>query len=169
MNIKYLSIFTSFIFIFSPNIVKAHPVDDQIIPDKVEIFLLAENEAPAAGTKTLDGLTGPAETTGVAGIDPLGIIDLAGEFPAMAGRQLRARVFTINPGGTVGIHTHNQRPGFAFILSGKIVEHRNDNPDPLVRGVGDVALEKNGITHWWENTFNEPVKALVVDIFTPDQ
>jgi hypothetical protein len=30
-------------------------------------------------------------------------------------------------------------------------------------------MEKTGVTHWWENPYDEPVKALVVDIFTPEQ
>jgi quercetin dioxygenase-like cupin family protein len=155
--------------IFPANTI-AHPVDDHHQPDKVKIILLADNTPPApeSMTVTMDGLTGPKESKGIASIEPKGIIDLGEDFPAMAGRQLRARVFTIEPGGIVGIHTHEQRPGYAFIISGKIMEHRNDHPDPLTRNAGDIAMEKAGVTHWWENTFDEPVKALVVDIFTPE-
>jgi len=29
-------------------------------------------------------------------------------------------------------------------------------------------MEKAGVTHWWENTFDGPVKALIVDIFKPE-
>jgi len=168
--IRITSAFSCFaVFIFF-NTTLAHPVDDQRQPDQVEIILLADNTPPPDnnGTVTMGGLTGPKETKGVASIEAMGIIDLGAEFPAMSGRQLRARIFTIEPGGTVGIHTHEQRPGYAFIFSGSIVEHRNDNPEPLVRNAGDIAMEKNGVTHWWENTFDAPVKALVVDIFTPE-
>jgi quercetin dioxygenase-like cupin family protein len=154
------------------NITIAHPVDDQRQPDKVEIILLAENTSPSPANDTdmatLGGLTGPKDSKGIASIDPMGIVDLGAEFPSMSGRQLRARIFTIEPGGIVGIHTHEQRPGYAFIFSGSIVEHRNDNSEPLVRNAGDIAMEKNGVTHWWENNFDEPVKALVVDIFKPE-
>lgn len=149
----------------------AHPVDDHRQPDKVEVIMLAEitlTDDSDEAMVTLGGLNGPKDTKGIASIDPMGIIDLGEEFPAMAGRQLRARIFTIEPGGVVGIHTHEQRPGYAFIISGKIVEHRNDHPEPLVRNAGDISIEKAGVTHWWENTFDEPVKALIVDIFTPE-
>jgi len=149
----------------------AHPVDDHRPPDKVEIIMLADiTLTPPRDDDmiTLGGLKGPKETKGIASIDPMGIIDLGEEFPAMSGRQLRARIFTIEPGGVVGIHTHEQRPGYAFIISGKIVEHRNDHPEPLIRNAGDIAIEKAGVTHWWENTFDVPVKALVVDIFKPE-
>jgi quercetin dioxygenase-like cupin family protein len=155
----------------SPSNIIAHPVDDQRQPDKVEIILLADiTLTPPRDDDmiTMGGLKGPKETKGIASIDPMGIIDLGEEFPAMSGRQMRARIFTIEPGGVVGIHTHEQRPGYAFIISGKIMEHRNDHLEPLVRNAGDIAIEKAGVTHWWENTFAEPVKALVVDIFTPE-
>lgn len=156
--------------LFFANGLAAHPVDDRSRPDKVEIIMLADNSEPPAAeeTVTLGGLRGPKETRGIASIDPLGIIDLGGEFPAMEGRQMRARIFTIEPGGVVGVHTHDQRPGYAFIVSGSIAEHRNDQPGSLTRHAGDISMEKAGVTHWWKNGFSEPVKALVVDIYTPE-
>ena len=168
---RHLPLFVAIYMVFSVINTNAHPVDDKRQPDKVQIIMLADNspEPEVESTVTMGGLTGPKETKGIASIDPMGIIDLGGEFPAMEGRQLRARIFTIEPGGQVGIHTHEQRPGYAFIISGSIVEHRNDHPEPLTRKAGDIAMEKAGVTHWWENTFSEPVKALVVDIFTPEQ
>lgn len=149
----------------------AHPVNDQRQPDKVEIILLADiTLTPPRDDDmiTLDGLKGPKDSKGIASIEPRGIIELGEDFPQMAGRQLRARVFTIEPGGVVGIHTHVERPGYAYIISGKIIEHRNDAPNPIEHSAGSIAMEKAGVTHWWENTFDEPVKALVVDIFTPE-
>jgi len=163
-------LFSLTVLILSSNTI-AHPVDDHRQPDKVEIIMLTDitlTPPKDDDMVTLGGLKGPKETKGIASIDPMGIIDLGEEFPAMSGRQMRARIFTIEPGGVIGIHTHEQRPGYAFIISGKIVEHRNDHPEPLIRNAGDIAIEKAGVTHWWENTFDEPVKALVVDIFTPE-
>ena len=152
--------------------VSAHPVDDHPQADNVQIIMLAENASPAPATEsstiTLEGLSGPKDSKGIAAIEPKGIIDLGVEFPVMAGRQLRARLFTVEPGGVVGIHTHIERPGYAYIISGRIVEHRNDTPDSIEHAAGSVAMEKAGVTHWWENKFDEPVKALVVDIFKPE-
>ena len=168
LKVIVISILTSVLYM---NNSIAHPVDDQRQPDKVEIILLADNTPPPEnidGTVTMGGLTGPKETKGIASIDTMGIIDLGAEFPAMSGRQLRARIFTIEPGGVIGIHTHVERPGYAYIISGKIMEHRNDTPDPIEHSAGSIAMEKAGVTHWWENTFDEPVKALVVDIFKPE-
>lgn len=130
--------------------------------------LIAQADAgPAAADKhsvTIGGLTGPAVTRGISSIETLGIIELGDEFPAMQGRQMRARIFSIEPGGVIAIHAHEQRPGYALVLSGSIVEHRNDQAEPVVRNTGDVAIEKAGVAHWWENVSAEVVKALVVDI-----
>lgn len=150
----------------------AHPLAGDQAAVTVHNIMLAENAQPApassSDTITLDGLSGPRDSRGIASIEPKGIIDLAREFPVLAGRQLRARLFTVDPGGIVGIHTHNERPGYAYIISGKIREHRNDSPRPIDHAAGSVAMEKAGVTHWWENIFDEPVQALVVDIFKPE-
>lgn len=162
----------STVLLTQATITTAHPVDDHRQPDKVEIILLADNTPPApapeSSTITLEGLSGPKDSKGIASIEPKGIIDLGGEFPAMAGRQLRARIFTIEPSGVVGIHTHIERPGYAYIINGRIMEHRNDSPGPIEHSAGSIAMENAGVTHWWENTFDEPVQALVVDIFKPE-
>jgi len=150
--------------------VTAHPVGEDEHPDAAEVILLAEIrlDTGAQGGAVRE-LTGPAESKGIASIVPMGIIELGGEFAAMEGRQLRARIFTVDPGGIVSIHTHTERPGFAYIISGTIIEHRNDAAEPITHTAGSVAMERSGVTHWWENTSDEPVKALVIDIFTPEQ
>ena len=109
-------------------------------------------------------LKGPTKTAGIESVNALGVVDLGGEFESMKGHEMRARVFTIKPGGVVARHEHQSRPGFAYIISGQIIEHRNDQKDAIVRKPGDVAIERSGVVHYWENTFKEPVVALVVDI-----
>lgn len=107
---------------------------------------------------------GPTSNKGVKAVAALGSVDLGKEFPGMEGRALRAREIVIDPGGVVAVHQHDARPGLAYILDGEIVEHRSDSERPLVRRAGDVAFENSGITHWWENTTEKPVRALVVDV-----
>lgn len=144
----------------------AHPGHPAHAPQAAELHARADADpAPAdMPTTTIAGLSGPTETRGVSSIKTLGIIDLGEEFPAMQGRRMRARIFTIEPGGVIAIHAHEQRPGYALILSGRIVEHRNDQSGPAVRNKGDVAIEKSGVAHWWENVSGEVVEALVVDV-----
>lgn len=113
-------------------------------------------------------LNGPSETRGVESVEKVGVIELGAEFPDSEGRQMRARIFTIAPGGVVAQHTHQSRPGYAYVLSGSIIEHRSDAEAPVVRRPGDVAIERTGVAHWWENESDAPVQVLVVDIFTPE-
>jgi quercetin dioxygenase-like cupin family protein len=115
----------------------------------------------AAEKRELDG---PTETKGVAAVEKLGAIELGDEFPPMTGHRFRAREITIEPGGVIAVHQHERRPGFAYILEGEIIEHRNDHPEPLLRRRGDVAVERTGVTHWWENKSDGIVRALIVDI-----
>ena len=113
-------------------------------------------------------LHGPSKTHGIKSVKALGVVDLGVEFDSMQGYQMRARLFTIMPGGVVAYHEHQSRPGYAYILSGTIVEHRNDENAALIRKAGDLAIERTGVAHWWENTSDKPVIALVVDIFKPE-
>lgn len=136
--------------------------------DQDSVGKLGQAEAQPRGVVVVRELTGPSKTQGIESVKALGLIELGGEFPSLEGHQMRARVFTIKPGGVVARHEHQSRPGYAYILSGKIMEHRNDAKASIVRKAGDLAIERTGVAHWWENTFDEPVVALVVDIFKPE-
>ena len=65
-----------------------------------------------------------ALTNGVTA-EVLATVDLGPEIEGMAGRQLRMRMVTIEPGGVFGpMHDHNDRPGIVYILQGTITDHR---------------------------------------------
>jgi hypothetical protein len=54
------------------------------------------------------------ETKGVT-VKLLATVDLGPEIEGMAGRQLRMRMVTIEPGGVFGpIHDHKDRPGTVY-------------------------------------------------------
>lgn len=129
----------------------AHPGHEVVPP--------AERERAAALAAQ-----GPAQNRGVASVTRLGGVELSREFAGLAGRELRAREIVIAPGGVIGVHEHDRRPGMAYILEGEIVEHRNDAPEPVLRRAGEAAFEWSGVVHWWENRSSAPVRALVVDI-----
>jgi len=111
-----------------------------------------------------NNLSGPSKTHGIKSVTVLGSIGLEKDFPALNGRQLRARELVIAPGGVVAVHQHDSRPGVAYILEGEIIEHRSDQSEAIVRKQGAVAFEQSGVAHWWENKSEKPVRALVVDI-----
>ena len=135
---------------------------------KDSIGALGESKTNGNDLVIVRELNGPTKTHGIESVKALGVVDLGAEFQSMQGYQMRARIFTIKPGGVVARHEHQSRPGYAYILSGKVMEHRNDEKAALVRQAGDIAIERTGVAHWWENTFDEPMVALIVDIYKPE-
>ena len=91
--------------------------------------------------------------------------DLAKEPVALNGRLFRLRELNVEPGGIVPWHSHNERPAMIYIVSGEIMEYASSCAVPIVHKAGDVAPEKNGTSHWWQNTGKEPSKLISVDLF----
>ncbi|MBP1775526.1 MAG: cupin [candidate division NC10 bacterium] len=102
------------------------------------------------------------ETKGVT-VKLLAALDLGSEIEGMAGRQLRMRMVTIEPGGVFGpIHDHKDRPGMVYILQGTITDHRNGAAKEYGPGVGWP--EDKNTTHWLENRGTTPGVEISVDI-----
>ena len=102
------------------------------------------------------------ETRGVA-VQTLATVDLADEIEGMAGRQLRMRLVTIEPGGVFGpMHDHVGRPGTVYILQGTITDHRNGVDTDYGPGVGWP--EDRNTFHWLENKGTIPAVEISVDI-----
>jgi quercetin dioxygenase-like cupin family protein len=102
------------------------------------------------------------ETKGVT-VKLLSTVALGPEIEDMAGRQLRMRLVTIEPGGVFGpIHDHKGRPGTVYILQGTITDHRNGVATDYGPGVGWP--EDRNTTHWLENRGTIPAVEISVDI-----
>ena len=90
-------------------------------------------------------------------------VDLGPEIAGMAGRELRMRMVTIEPGGVFGpIHNHIDRPGTVYILEGTITDHRNGIATDYGPGVGWP--EDRNTTHWLENRGSSRAVEISVDI-----
>ena len=108
----------------------------------------------------------PQKTQGVTSVEKLGFIDLRTEFPNIEDPlYFRLRRLEIGPQGTVGFHEHKNRPGVAYILEGSITEFRDN--EQLVRNTGEYSFEHNGVQHGWKNHTQDPVRAIVVDVWSP--
>jgi quercetin dioxygenase-like cupin family protein len=93
----------------------------------------------------------------------LATVDLGPEIEGMAGRQLRMRMVTIEPGGVFGpVHDHQGRPGIVYILQGTITDHRDGVATDYGPGVGWP--EDRTTTHWLENRETTPAVEISVDI-----
>jgi quercetin dioxygenase-like cupin family protein len=117
--------------------------------------------AAGVGTATAQQAA-PTENKGIS-IAPLAIVDLGPEIPGMQGRQLRLRMLTMEPGGILGVHSHKDRPGGAYVLQGTIIEHRGEVAKE--HGPGDSWGEDGNVTHWIENKGASAAVLIVTDIF----
>jgi quercetin dioxygenase-like cupin family protein len=106
-------------------------------------------------------------TTGVT-VELLGTVDLGPEIEGMAGRQLRMRRVTMEPGAVFGpLHDHKGRPGLVFILQGVITDHRNGVATQY--GPGPGWPEDRHTMHWLENRGSIPAVEISVDIVRQDR
>lgn len=93
----------------------------------------------------------------------LGMVDLGPEIEGMAGRQLRMRLVTMEPGAVFGpTHDHKDRPGIVYILEGTITDHRNGVSTDYGPGLGWPEDRKT--LHWLENRGTVPAVEISVDI-----
>lgn len=104
----------------------------------------------------------PTETKGVnAKVE--GTVDLGPDIP---GYQLRLRTLTVDPGGVVGIHSHRERPAFAYILQGTLTELRRGGHEKDL-GPGGIITESRDLEHWAENRGSARVVIVGVDVIKP--
>ena len=102
------------------------------------------------------------ETKGVAA-ELLATVDLGPEIEGMAGRELRMRMFTFEPGAVFGpVHDHVGRPGMVYILEGTITDHRDGVATDYGPGLGWP--EDRNTVHWLENRGTETAVEISVDI-----
>lgn len=104
----------------------------------------------------------PTQTTGQTEV-LLRSIDLTNEVPSTAGRMLRMRKITLQPGGVLGLHNHVDRPAITYMLQGQMTYHQEGRPD-LVANPGDGFAEGRATTHWAESTGRVPAVWVAVDI-----
>ncbi len=106
------------------------------------------------------------ETQGIT-VELLATVDLGPEIEGMAGRRLRTRRFTFEPGAVFGpIHDHKGRPGSVFVLEGTITDHRHGVATDYGPGVGWP--EDRNTIHWLENRGTIPAVEISVDIISQD-
>jgi quercetin dioxygenase-like cupin family protein len=94
----------------------------------------------------------------------LGSIDLEKQPARLKERELRFRKLTIEPGGIVPWHSHDDRPALIFVQQGEIVEYASNCVDPIVHKAGDIRPEVFGTSHWWKNLGTETVILYVGDV-----
>ena len=105
------------------------------------------------------------ETRGVE-VSHVESLDLAPWSRDISGRLLRIRKFTIQPGGVIGIHSHDDRPDASYLVQGELTEYRAGGY--LKRRADDtVHTAGKGTTHWVANEGKVPAVLIVVDVYKP--
>ena len=104
----------------------------------------------------------PAQSTGFR-TEMLATLDLANEIQEMAGRQLRMRRITIEPGGQFALHDHRDRPGLFYIQEGTITEYP-EGAEAREHQAGQAVAVGLSTRHWEENRGTSPVIVIAVDI-----
>ena len=94
----------------------------------------------------------------------LGSIDLEKQPANIKGRELRFRKLTIEPGGIVPWHSHDDRPALILVQQGEIIEYASNCAGPIVHKAGDIRPEVFGTSHWWKNLGTETVILYVGDV-----
>jgi quercetin dioxygenase-like cupin family protein len=94
-------------------------------------------------------------------------IDLAREIDSVQDRELRLSKAVIEPGGHVGLHSHQGDPTIVYMLSGVLTNHHDEGTTEEFRP-GQVFAEFGPRSHWVENKGLVPVTFLVANIHRRD-
>ena len=94
----------------------------------------------------------------------LGSINLEKQPANIKDRELRFRKLTIEPGGIVPWHSHDDRPALIFVQQGEIVEYASNCAEPILHKAGEIRPEVSGTSHWWKNLGKETVILYVGDV-----
>ncbi len=94
----------------------------------------------------------------------LAAIDLEKEPAKLKGRELRFRKLTIEPGGIVPWHSHQDRPAIIYIAEGEIHEYASNCAAPIVHKAGEIRPETSAVAHWWKNLGDQPAVLFVGDV-----
>ena len=120
-------------------------------------------ECPADKIQADAATRSTAKAVGVTDVT-LGSIDLEKQPAHIRDRELRFRRLTIEPGGIVPWHSHDDRPALIFVQQGEIVEYASNCAEPIVHKAGDIRPEVSGTSHWWKNLGKQTVILYVGDV-----
>jgi quercetin dioxygenase-like cupin family protein len=108
--------------------------------------------------------SGPSDSKGNVS-KPVAALELGPEIEGMTGRQLRMRMVTLAPGGTIANHSHKDRPSIEYIVQGTVIEYRDGKAKEY--GPGEFITADKATTHGWENKGTAPAILMPVDVFKP--
>jgi quercetin dioxygenase-like cupin family protein len=136
--------------------------DVEMMAGKLNMILLAAGGLGIISPLSAATPAPPKERAGLSS-SVLATVDLPKDFDMAEGRELRMRKITLAPGGGLPMHGHQNRPSVAYILSGSLVEFRDDGSAPRILAAGQ-AYQTFDCAHALLNAGTEPVVFLEVDL-----
>ena len=104
----------------------------------------------------------PTESRGFEDVE-LRSIDLESEIDTVKGYKLRMRRLTLEPGGTIALHNHKDRPTVSYLIKGTLTSRSPGKPDVVITaGGGHTAGMADD--HWVENRGTDTAEWIVVEV-----
>ncbi|MGB0214585.1 MAG: cupin domain-containing protein [Alteromonas oceani] len=99
------------------------------------------------------------------GTSPKGLetVDLGSGFDSSQWRNLRMREATLQPGGSLPMHSHANRPAVAYMLQGELTVYIEGKPEPIVYRAGEY-YQIYKASHAMRNVGDVPVVFIEVDL-----
>ena len=89
-------------------------------------------------------------------------VDLRSGFNS--GREQKLRLFTLEPGGTLELHSQKDRPAILHVIKGTLTSRSQGKPEIVLRaGVG--LTEDNGSDYSVRNTGAEPAEFIWLPVY----
>jgi quercetin dioxygenase-like cupin family protein len=130
---------------------------------QIAYWLLVSAFVVAAGVPIAIAKDAPKDNKGLT-VSKTTVVELGSEIAGMEGWSLRQRLFTIEPGGHIGIHSHKDRPAVAYFVQGTVVVTRDDGSSQTFHA-GDTTAETKDATHWHRNVGTDAAILVATDIF----
>lgn len=81
------------------------------------------------------------------------------------GREMRMRRVTLEPGGVIAAHPHDNRPAILYIAVGTLVEYSTDKDVAVEHAAPAIVVPT--AAHWWRNAGEHTAVIIGVDLFDP--
>lgn len=113
----------------------------------------------------LASASGPTEHKGLS-VEALGRIEaqMIERQTGLAGHFMQLRAITIEPGGQIAQHGHENRPGLVKVISGDWIEGRPEGETTFSAEEASGIVEDGDTEHWFYNRGETPATAIVCDL-----
>ncbi len=127
--------------------------------------LVAGLTVGAIGAQGLAQVSPPTEHKGLV-VETLGVIPEASikAQVGLEGHILLLRAITIEPGGQIARHSHENVPGLVKVISGEWIEGSESGETAFNADTPAAIVEDKDTVNWFFNRGTEPATAIVCDI-----